>query len=56
MTTDELLKIVEERGLRIELKEGRPVLVRPEGKGDVTDRLLAVLKVHRDWIIERLKK
>lgn len=53
MTTDEVLKIVKERGLTVELRDGRPHLI---GSGpEVTDRLLAVLKLHREWIIERLK-
>jgi hypothetical protein len=54
MNTRELLVIVEDRGLRIEVREGQPILVRPQGKGEVTDELLAVLKHHRQRIIEIL--
>ncbi len=56
MTTDQLLAIVKERGLKIELRGDRPVLVAPENSPEVSDKLLAVLKVHREWIIERLKR
>ncbi len=58
MTTKDLLRIVHERGLRIYLKNGQPLIERPpENRKDaVTDRLLAVLKVHREWIIEHLKR
>lgn len=55
MSTDEVLAIVKERGLKIELRGERPVLVAPEKSPEVTDKLLAVLKVHRERIIERLK-
>lgn len=54
MTTKEVLEIVESRGLKIVLKDGHPVLVKPNG-GIVTDKLLAVLKVHRDRIIQEIK-
>jgi hypothetical protein len=56
MTTDQVLGIVKERGLKIELRDDRPVLVGAANNREVTDKLLAVLKVHREWIIERLKK
>lgn len=55
MTTTELLAIVKDRGLKIELKDGRPVLVRPPGSDGTTDKLLAVLKRHRERIIDMLK-
>lgn len=57
MTTEELLAIVERRGLKIELREGRPVIVRnPADPRAVTDRLLSVLTIHRQRIIELLSK
>jgi hypothetical protein len=55
MSTSKLLQIVKARGLRLELRDGRPVIVK--GVGDhCTDKLLAVLKIHREKIIEALKK
>lgn len=54
MNTKQLLKIVEDRGLQIVLKEGRPVITKPLGSTALTDKLLAVLKVHRERIIEFL--
>lgn len=56
MTTDELLEIVKARGLRIVLKDGRPVLQPINGREGVTDKLMAVLTIHRERIIERLKR
>lgn len=56
MTTKQLLAIVEERGLKIVLQDGRPVLKRPQGNEGVTDKLLAVLKYHREQIIRELQK
>jgi hypothetical protein len=56
MTTESLLALVQERGLRIELRDGRPVLVGAANNPEATDKLLAVLKIHREWIIERLKR
>ena len=56
MTTAELLSIVESRGLRIVLQDGRPVLVNPNGQGEVTDALMKVLKRHRDRIIEAIRQ
>lgn len=55
MTTRELLAIVEGRGLKIVLKNGEPVLRKPDGSDAVTDNLMAALKVHRQWIIEHLR-
>ena len=55
MSTKQLMEIVKQRGLRIELKDGRPVLMKPDGNGGVTDQLLKVLKFHRERIIEILK-
>lgn len=56
MSTRELLKLVRDRGLSIILKDGRLNLQRPSGNDGVTDALLSVLKLHRDWIIELLKE
>lgn len=55
MNTRKVLTIVRERGLDVVLKDGRPVLIRPQGNEGVTDALLAVLKLHRERIIEALK-
>jgi hypothetical protein len=55
MSTSDVLRIVKDRGLRIELRDGRPVLIRPE-KAEVTGKLLAVLAIHRERIIEFLRK
>ncbi len=54
MTTTQLLRIVEERGLRIAMEDGHPVLFRAKNCGTVTDTLLKVLKHHRERIIEIL--
>lgn len=54
MTTKDVLKIVEDRGLKIVLKDGQPLLVRTPGSQTITDALLAVLKIHREWIIKHL--
>lgn len=56
MSTKELLEIVKNRGLDVKLQNGEPVLVRPAGNKYVTDKLLAALKIHRQWIIEILMK
>ncbi len=56
MSTRELLKLVEERGLKVAVRDGRPVLVRAAGSEAVTDKLLAVLKRHRQAIVELLAK
>lgn len=56
MTTKELLDIVKQRGLLIVLQEGRPILQRPPGNDKVTDKLLSVLKIHRERIIQELSK
>jgi hypothetical protein len=56
MRTTEVIEIVKQRGLRLELREGQPILVRPNGKGEVTDELLAVLKHHREPIIDLLQR
>ena len=56
MTTKELLLIVERRGLRVVVENGRPILKRPNGNAGVTDALLAVLKRHREKIIELKSK
>lgn len=56
MSTEQLLKIVKDRGLSIAIKEGRPVLVNAANNPAVTDKLLAVLKRHRDRIIDLLSR
>jgi hypothetical protein len=59
MTTEQVLEIVKERELRLFLKDGNPVIDR-NGAGEhgkkITDALLSVLKIHRERIIEILKK
>ena len=55
MTTKEVLEILKARGIRVVLEDGRPVLKSPPA-GSVTPELLAVLKFHRQWIIEMLKR
>ena len=54
MNTKQLLQLVAERGLKIELVDGRPVLRGAANNPKVTDRLLAVLKFHRERIIAQL--
>lgn len=56
MTTKELLAICKRRGLSITVKDGQPVIVAPTDRSAVTDKLLAVLKRHRERIIETLGK
>ena len=56
MSTQQLMEIVNKRGLRIELKDGGPVIVCGDGRREVTDALLAVLKFHREKIIDMLKE
>lgn len=56
MSTEKVMEIVRKRGLRIELKDGQPVLKRPAGNKNVTDSLLAVLKLHRERIVRLLEK
>lgn len=56
MSTDEVLNIVKRRGLTLTIAtDGRPVIKNGAGNPNVTDKLLAVLKIHRDRIIERLR-
>jgi hypothetical protein len=55
MTTDELLRIVEQRGLRVVLKDGQPVICGAKSNPAATERLLAVLRLHRERIIAMLK-
>jgi len=56
MTTQELLRIAADRGLNIILSEGRPVIAPGCEKAAVTGELLAVLKIHRERIIEILRQ
>lgn len=56
MSTNELLEIVKNRGLKIVLVDGRPILKRPGDNDAVTDKLLNVLKLHRERIISMLAK
>lgn len=52
MTTDEVLKELEERGLYIALVDGKPRLRGPVKA--ITHPLLAVLRHHREEIIRRM--
>lgn len=56
MTTKEVLEIVKARGMRIEIRDGRPVLIRKDNETDKLDKLLAVLAFHRERIIQELSK
>ena len=56
MRTTELLKIVADRGLKIALKDGRPVILNAANNKAATDKLLAVLTIHREKIIAILSK
>lgn len=56
MSTQELLRIVQERGLKLELREGQPMIVGPRDKEHITDELIAVLKIHKPRIIEMLRQ
>ncbi len=53
MTTQELLQIVTNRGLRLSLKDGGPVI--SGAKEEITGPLLLCLKRHRERIIEILR-
>ncbi len=55
MNTRQLMAIVQARGLKIEMHDGRPVIVPNGHRAEVTDALLAVLKVHKDRIIAILQ-
>ncbi len=56
MSTQELMSIVKDRGLDITLKDGQPILQRPNGNANVTDELMRVLKHHRDRIVALLSR
>jgi hypothetical protein len=56
MTTKEVLEIVKARGLKIVLDGDRPIIQRKKGDPSVTDNLLSVLRIHRERIIEILKR
>lgn len=53
MTTEEVLRELERRGFKVELKDGKPALVGDRQKA--TTALLAVLRWHREAIAERLR-
>ena len=53
MTTRELLEIVKSRGMEIYIKDGNPLLRR--NGNPATEKLMAVLKRHRERIIEMVK-
>ncbi len=56
MTTKELMALVKERGLSVELRpDGTPVLKYGNNPAMKTDKLLKVLKLHRERIIAILK-
>lgn len=52
MTTDEVIRTLEEVGIKVAIREGRPVLVGDRAK--VTPAMLAMLRWHREAIVERL--
>jgi hypothetical protein len=54
MTTQKVMEIVRDRGLEIVLKDGRPVIVPGNNRHQVTDELLAVLRIHRERIVAKL--
>ena len=54
MSTENVLKIVKERGLVIEIREGRLVITNGANNPAVTDNLLKVLKRHRERIVALL--
>ncbi len=54
MRTEQVLDIVKNRGLKIALKDGRPVIVPGPNRKEVTDELVKVLTIHRDRIIALL--
>lgn len=56
MKTKELMSIVADRGLRLKLSDGRPILVKPANYEGNIDKLLAVLKFHRESIISILSQ
>jgi hypothetical protein len=56
MTTREVLEIAKARGLKIVLDDDRPVIQRKKGDPAVTDKLLSVLRIHRERIIDMLKR
>jgi hypothetical protein len=57
VSTHELMNIVQARGLSIVLDNGRPVIKRArDNHGAITDKLLAVLKRHRERIIAILSR
>jgi hypothetical protein len=58
MTTDELLRLLKDRGLEVVLlPSGVPALRGPNVKTEATRRLLRVLQLpaHREEILERLR-
>ena len=56
MTTPELIAIIHRRGLALAMRDHGPAIVRPDGSKAVTDKLLAVLTIHRESIIASLKE
>lgn len=54
MSTDQVLEIVRERGMDVVLKNGTPVIVKPQNNPWYTDALVKVLTKHREEIIRRL--
>jgi hypothetical protein len=57
VSTQEVMSVVKGRGLSVTLVDGRPVLRCPESsRAEITDALLAVLKRHREKIINLLKR
>lgn len=57
MSTREVMDIVAERRLILEVKDGRLILRKDHPDNpNVTDKLLAVLKIHQHKIVEILGK
>lgn len=55
MTTEEVMAIVKDRGMSIRLRDGQLFIVKEQGSDGLTPSLVAVLKFHRDKILEMLK-
>lgn len=56
MSTRQVLEFCKERGLTVALKDGVPVLKEASNNPKATEKLRAVLKIHRERIIEILSK
>ncbi len=56
MTTQEVLGIVKERGMKIIIKDGKPMISKPPENHELTDTLLKVLAIHRERIVAILNE